>query len=136
MLLWGLVWALLFSVPAAVGGLVAVGAEGVRGWATALAVVGAYFVASVVGDAHALRTPGMRALGPLLAGFVARAVAVVLVLHGLEAVGWLVGRGCVDWFAWTTVTFVCGWSFGIIWARRRTRSPIYDGNGAEGAADE
>ncbi|MBE6478602.1 MAG: hypothetical protein E7Z97_11155 [Propionibacteriaceae bacterium] len=136
MLLWGLAWALVFSVPAGLGGLLVAGVDGLRGWAMSLAVVGAYFAASVIGDAHALRTPDMRALGPLLAGFVARAGCVVLALHGLEAVGWLVGRGRVDWFAWTTVTLVCGWSFGIIWARLRTRSFIYDGNEAEGAADE
>ena len=136
MLRWGLAWALLCSIPAAVAGLLVAGGDGLRGWGTALLVVGAYFVASVLGDSRALRTPGTRALGPLLAGFVARAVAVILVMHGLEAAGWFAGRGRMDWFAWTTVTLVCGWSFGIIWAQRRTRSYIYDGNDAEGVAGE
>lgn len=136
MLLGGLAGALLCSIPAAAGGLIVAGADGLRGWAMALVVVGAYFVAGVVGDSRALRVPGLRALGPLLAGFVIRAALAALALWGLESAGWLGGPDRVDWFAWTTVTLVCGWSAGIIRALRRTRSYIYDGGSAEGVVDE
>ena len=132
MLSGGTAGALLCSVPAAVGGLVAAGADGLLGWALALVVVGGCLAVGVVWNARALRVPSARALGPVLVGFVVRVALVLLAMRGLTAAGWLAGCGRVDWFAWTTVALVCGWSGGIIRVLRRTRSC----DGAEGDADE
>lgn len=136
MLSGGMAGALLCSVPAAVGGLVAAGADGLLGWALALVVVGGCLAVGVAWNARALRAPSARALGPVLVGFVVRVALVLLAMRGLAAAGWLAGHGRVDWFAWTTVALVCGWSGGIIRVLRRTRNYVYDCDGAEGDADE
>lgn len=126
MAVYGLMWALGLSIPPGIICLVLFGSEGGIGWGLALAIVGSYFIASVIGDGLATRMTNATGMVVLILGFILRAACVAVVLWLIVSNGVLVGESRVDSFVWTTLGLVIGWSLGFVHAQRRTRSYIYD----------